>query len=234
MATLNNSSTQHPADGQHTPGGRCTGAIFFQNIKTEKKSESANVFKYTENYLTKCSFFRGASMTFTAQMSCVQWTFELVRKRNHYFSYHCLQTFRLFIPSKEIVSEGLTVNLWPTVHTYKLSKNVRSVRKYVSLVCFCLGVQYRQVILVCWLSKGINSSIQVNSQHFQGKNISRQNVRNTVANGSNVIIKIDKNPKGNMWMIKGWRGRVGVVLEDVLMAWSVGPVSSHKTLDQPN
>lgn len=33
-----------------------------------------------------------------------------------------------------------------------------------------------------------------------------------------------KTPKGNMWKIKGCRGGVGVVLEDVLVAWSVGPV----------
>lgn len=33
-----------------------------------------------------------------------------------------------------------------------------------------------------------------------------------------------KKPKGNMWKIKGCRGGVGVALEDVLVAWSVGPV----------
>lgn len=49
-------------------------------------------------------------------------------------------------------------------------------------------------------------------------------MRENVASFSNVIIKGDRNPKGNMWKIKGCRGGVGVVIEDVLMAWSVGPV----------
>lgn len=72
-----------------------------------------------------------------------------------------------------------------------------------------------QQLLVCWSSKRNKSSINV---------ISQQTVTENVASVSNAIIKGDKNLKGNMWKIKGCRGGVGVVLEHVIMAWSVGPV----------
>lgn len=86
-------------------------------------------------------------------------------------------------------------------------------------------MQYIQAtISYCGLSKGNKSSINVISQHFTGKNIHWQTVRENVASVSDVMIKGDKNPKGNMWKIKGCRGGVGVELEDVLVAWSVGPV----------
>ena len=45
----------------------------------------------------------------------------------------------------------------------------------------------------------------------------------TVECCSDEIIKGDKNPK-ETWKIKGCRGGVGVVLEDVIMAWTMGPV----------
>lgn len=61
------------------------------------------------------------------------------------------------------------------------------------------------------------------SQNFTGKNSRWQAVREDVASVSDVIIKGDKSSQGNMWKIKGCRGGVGVVLEDVV-AWSVGPV----------
>lgn len=117
VATLNNSSTQHPADGQHTPGGLCTGAIFFQNIQKEK---SEYAFKYKENYLTNCTFvFR--DRTFAAQMSWSNEHLCFVRKRNQYFSYHCLQC--LFSKAKQQFgrnSEGCVENTLSTVHTNKL------------------------------------------------------------------------------------------------------------------
>lgn len=46
VATLNNSGTQHLADGQHTPGGQCTGAIFFQNINKAKKKLKGKAYMY--------------------------------------------------------------------------------------------------------------------------------------------------------------------------------------------
>lgn len=82
---------------------------------------------------------------------------------------------------------------------------------------------YKQ-LLHCWLSKWNKSSITVISQNFTGKNIHWQPARENVASASDVIIKGDKSSKGNLWKIKGCRGGVGVELEDVLVAWSVGPV----------
>ena len=91
---------------------------------------------------------------------------------------------------------------------------------FASLLC---NHAYKQ-LFHCWLSKWNKSSIAVISQNFTGKNIHWQPGRENVASASDVIIKGDKSSKGNLWKIKGCRGGVGVVLEDVLVAWSVGPV----------
>lgn len=72
MATLNNSSTQHPADGQHTPGGWSTGAVFFQNIKKESTNLKVLMFLYIKKIsLPNALFFSGAAVTCAAEMSCV-------------------------------------------------------------------------------------------------------------------------------------------------------------------
>lgn len=63
VATLKNSSTQHPADGQHNPRGASTGAIFFQNIKKEK-SKRIHVPKYKKMTFPNGHFLVQAPLEF--------------------------------------------------------------------------------------------------------------------------------------------------------------------------
>ena len=82
-------------------------------------------------------------------------------------------------------------------------------------LCPCLSADYPKETkaALMWYLKTLQ--VKTSAGRQRGKN---------VASVSDVIIKGDKSSEGNMWKIKGCRGGVGVVLEDVLVAWSVGPV----------
>lgn len=71
VATLNNSSTQHPADGQHTPGGRCTGAIFFPNIENEGKKKMFMFYNTKKINLPNALFFRGLDDFCSSNVLCL-------------------------------------------------------------------------------------------------------------------------------------------------------------------
>lgn len=168
MATLNNSRAQHPADGQHTPGGRCTGAIFFQNIQKEKKNPRVLMFlNHKDNYLTKCSFCFLPGPLWLSQLGCLVSSehLSLVRKRNHYSSYRCLQTFWLFTLSttvwdefwrshRELVARRRTHTLLKTfTNQFVNGFCFLVVQPHIQAVITLLIIQMKQKQYYCDISK---------------------------------------------------------------------------------
>lgn len=68
-------------------------------------------------------------------------------------------------------------------------------------------------------------SLNVIFSNFTGKNSHWQPMSKNVVSVSDVMIKGD-NSLMEMWMIKGYRARVGGMYEDVLVVQSVGPVAT--------
>lgn len=82
----------------------------------------------------------------------------------------------------------------------------------------CLGVQ-------CTMNYDFKKPLNAIPSNFTGKNNHWQPMSKNVASVSDVIIKGDIFLM-EMWMLKGYRARVGGMYEDVLVVKSVGPVAT--------
>lgn len=190
-----------------------------------------NIKKIT---LPNAHFFQGP--LWLSQLRCLVSSEHLcfIRKINPYFSCHCLQTFRLFKLSKAIILEkfwrsysNIIVHYAHTLIIKHFQKSLKIWKLFLFIFCkirFAWECNANKQLLMWWLSKGNKGSINVISQHFTGKNIRWQTVRENVASVSDVIIKGAEKPQRKHVKDKGMQRGVGVVLEDVLVAWSVGPV----------
>lgn len=98
-------------------------------------------------------------------------------------------------------------------------RNMWFIRHCISLITFAWECNVQWIMIIK------KKTLNVITSNFTGKNSHWQPMSKIVASVSDVIIKGDISLM-EMWMLKGYRARVGGMYEDVLVVQSVGPVAT--------
>lgn len=166
MVTPNNSSTQHPADGQHAPGGRCTGAIFFQNIKKEGEIRTQLMFLNVKKMIVQNAHLFRCLRVSSSDVWCPVNSFALSGKKITLFLIAAFR--RSDCLCSAIVCKDVLGYSIPSVHSHKFLKmltNLFDVLKWSDLIR--LGMQHIHAVISRLPSKGNNSSITAISPNLQ-------------------------------------------------------------------